>query len=151
MLKAMSKLQGALKMFMLGMLKTILKTMLKYEKKTITLYGTCRNWAADFVFLLQFCTSYWSETYLFLHFAAVFSFFISCERVICSLNYAKYCMFLWSKCNLVGERILLSSQGWKNLRLNDGWNHNCLREHFNKIYSSSICLLFDKVENSWCT
>ena len=29
----MSKLQGALKMFMLGMLKTILKTMLKYEKR----------------------------------------------------------------------------------------------------------------------
>ena len=54
MLKAMSKLQGALKMFMLGMLKTILKTMLKYEKKTITLYGTCQNWAADFVFLLRF-------------------------------------------------------------------------------------------------
>ena len=27
-------------MFMLGMLKTILKTMLKYEKKTITLYGS---------------------------------------------------------------------------------------------------------------
>ena len=24
------------------------------RKKTITLYGTCRNWAADFVFLLQF-------------------------------------------------------------------------------------------------
>ena len=33
MLKAMSKLQGASKMFMLGMLKTILKTMLKYEKR----------------------------------------------------------------------------------------------------------------------
>ena len=31
--EAMSKLQGALKMFMLGMLKTILKTMLKYEKR----------------------------------------------------------------------------------------------------------------------
>ena len=43
LLKAMSKLQGVLKMFMLGMLKTILKTMLKYEKKTITLYSTCRN------------------------------------------------------------------------------------------------------------
>ena len=37
MLKAMSKFQGVLKMFMLGMLKTILKTMLKYEKNTITL------------------------------------------------------------------------------------------------------------------
>ena len=49
MLKAMSKFQGVLKMFMLGMLKTILKTMLKYEKNTITLYGTCWNWAADFV------------------------------------------------------------------------------------------------------
>ena len=32
MLKAMSKFQGVLKMFMLGMLKTILKTVLKYEK-----------------------------------------------------------------------------------------------------------------------
>ena len=32
MLKAMSKPQGVLKMFMLGMLKTILKTVLKYEK-----------------------------------------------------------------------------------------------------------------------
>ena len=41
MLKAMSKFQGVLKMFILGMLKTILKTMLKYEKNTITLYGTC--------------------------------------------------------------------------------------------------------------
>ena len=37
MLKAMSKFQGVLKMFMLGMLKTILKTVLKYEKNTITL------------------------------------------------------------------------------------------------------------------
>ena len=36
MLKAMSKFQGVLKMFMLGMLKTILKTVLKYEKNTIT-------------------------------------------------------------------------------------------------------------------
>ena len=59
----MSKPQGVLKMFMLGMLKTILKTVLKYEKNTITLYGTCWNWAADFVFLLRFCTTYWSETY----------------------------------------------------------------------------------------
>ena len=33
MLKAMSKPQGVLKMFMLGVLKTILKTVLKYEKK----------------------------------------------------------------------------------------------------------------------
>ena len=33
MLKAMSKFQGVLKMFMLGMLKTILKTVLKYKKK----------------------------------------------------------------------------------------------------------------------
>ena len=33
MLKAMSKPQGVLKMFMLGMLKTILKTVMKYEKK----------------------------------------------------------------------------------------------------------------------
>ena len=30
-------------MFMLGMLKTILKTMLKYEKNTITLYGHVEN------------------------------------------------------------------------------------------------------------
>ena len=37
----MSKFQGVLKMFMLGMLKTILKTMLKYEKKIIALDGTC--------------------------------------------------------------------------------------------------------------
>ena len=59
----MSKFQGVLKMFMLGVLKTISKTMLKYEKNTITLYGTCWNWAADFVFLLRFCTSNWSETY----------------------------------------------------------------------------------------
>ena len=66
MLKAMSKFQGVLKMFMLGMLKTILKTMLKYEKNTITLYGTCWNWAADFIFLLRFCTCNWSETYVFL-------------------------------------------------------------------------------------
>ena len=63
MLKAMSKFHGVLKMFMLGMLKTILKTVLKYEKNTITLYGTCWNWVADFVFLLQFCMSNWSETY----------------------------------------------------------------------------------------
>ena len=32
MLKAMSKFQGVLKMFMLDVLKTILKTVLKYEK-----------------------------------------------------------------------------------------------------------------------
>ena len=37
----MSKFQDVLKMFMLNVLKTILKTMLKYEKNTITLYGTC--------------------------------------------------------------------------------------------------------------
>ena len=60
----MSKPQGVLKMFMLGMLKTILKTVLKYKKNTITLYGTCWNWAADFVFLLRFCKSYWSETHI---------------------------------------------------------------------------------------
>ena len=64
MLKAMSKFQGVLKMFILGMLKTILKTVLKYEKNTITLYGTCWNWAADFVFLLRFCTRKRSETYV---------------------------------------------------------------------------------------
>ena len=56
-------LKGVLKMFMLGMLKTILKTVLKYEKNTITLYGMCWNWAVDFVFLLRFCTRNWSETY----------------------------------------------------------------------------------------
>ena len=60
----MSKFQGVLKMFMLGVLKTISKTVLKYEKNTITLYGTCRNWAADFVFLLRFCTRKRSETYI---------------------------------------------------------------------------------------
>ena len=32
MLKAKLQFQGVLKMFMLGMLKTILKTVLKYEK-----------------------------------------------------------------------------------------------------------------------
>ena len=42
MLKAMSKFQGVLEMFMLGMLKTILKTVLKYEKNTM----------ADFIFLV---------------------------------------------------------------------------------------------------
>ena len=52
-------------MFMLGVLKTILKTVLKYEKNTITLYGTCWNWAADFVFLLRFCTRKRSKTYKF--------------------------------------------------------------------------------------
>ena len=35
----LSKFQGVLKMFMLGMLKT----MLKYEKTNITLYSACRN------------------------------------------------------------------------------------------------------------
>ena len=64
MLKAMSKFQGVLKMFMLGVLKTILKTVLKYKKNTITLYGMCWNWAADFIFLLRFCMSNWSETYI---------------------------------------------------------------------------------------
>ena len=44
-------------------LKTILKTMSKYEKNTITLYGMCWNWAADFIFFIRFCTSNWSETY----------------------------------------------------------------------------------------
>ena len=65
MLKAMSKFKGVLKMFMLGVLKIILKRVLKYNKNTITLYGTCWNWAADFIFLLRFCTSNWSETYIF--------------------------------------------------------------------------------------
>ena len=65
MLKAMSKFQGVLKMFILGLLKTILKIMLKYEKNTITLYSTCWNWAADFVFLLRFYTRKRSETYMF--------------------------------------------------------------------------------------
>ena len=55
-----------LKMFMLGVLKTILKTVLKYEKNTITLYGMCRNWVADFIFLLRFCTRKRSETYTLL-------------------------------------------------------------------------------------
>ena len=41
MLKTMSKFQGVLKMFMLGMLKAMLKTVLKYKKTTITLYGAC--------------------------------------------------------------------------------------------------------------
>ena len=40
-----------------------IKTVLKYEKNTITLYGMCWNWAADFIFLLRFCTRNWSETY----------------------------------------------------------------------------------------
>ena len=61
----MSKFQGVLKMFMLGVLKTILKTVLKYEKNTITLYSTCWNWAADFVFLLRFCARKRSETFIF--------------------------------------------------------------------------------------
>ena len=39
----MSKFQGVLKMFMLGMLKTILKTVLKYDKNTITLYRHVKN------------------------------------------------------------------------------------------------------------
>ena len=60
----MSKFQGVLKMFMLGMLKTILKTVLKYKKNTITLYGMCWNWAADFIFLIRFYTHNWSETYI---------------------------------------------------------------------------------------
>ena len=34
MLKTTSKFEGVLKMFMLGMLKTVLKTVLKYKKKT---------------------------------------------------------------------------------------------------------------------
>ena len=40
MLKTILKFQGVLKIFMLGMLKTMLKIVLKYEK-TITLYGVC--------------------------------------------------------------------------------------------------------------
>ena len=43
MLKTMLKFQGVLKMFILGMLKTVLKTVLKYEKTTITLYSVCWN------------------------------------------------------------------------------------------------------------
>ena len=42
-----------------------IENRLKYEKNTITLYGMCWNWVADFVFLLRFCTSYWSETYMY--------------------------------------------------------------------------------------
>ena len=47
MLKTTSEFQGVLKMFMLGMLKTVLKTVLKYEKTTITLYGACWNQVAE--------------------------------------------------------------------------------------------------------
>ena len=60
----MSKFQGVLKMFMLGMLKTILKIVLKYKKNTITLYGMCWNWVADFVFLVWFYTHKRCETYV---------------------------------------------------------------------------------------
>ena len=83
MLKAMSKFQGVLKMFILGMLKTILKTVLKYEKNTITLYGTCWNWAADFVFLLRFCTRKRSETYLLQIFLLIFVYFLGNFEVYC--------------------------------------------------------------------
>ena len=97
MLKAMSKFQGVLKMFMLGMLKTILKTVLKYKKNTITLYSTCWNWVADFVFLLQFCTSNWSETYM-SHFA------YAC-KMRCPLNLvfenSEYLWFYWSFCIVI--------------------------------------------------
>ena len=34
-------ISSVLKMFMLGMLKKVLKTVLKYEKTTITLYSVC--------------------------------------------------------------------------------------------------------------
>ena len=36
-----------------------------WKKNTSTLYGTCWNWAADFVFLLRFCTRKRSETYIY--------------------------------------------------------------------------------------
>ena len=41
-----------------------IENRVEVRKNTITLYGTCWNWVADFVFLLRFCTSYWSETYI---------------------------------------------------------------------------------------
>ena len=77
----MSKFQGVLKMFMLGMLKTILKTVLKYEKNTISLYGTCWNWAADFVFLLRFCTRKRSETYYYNNFWPKMRTFYKCSNL----------------------------------------------------------------------
>ena len=61
------KISSVLKMFILGMLKTILK-LCEVRKNTITLYGTCWNSAADFVFLLRFCTRKRSETYYIKYF-----------------------------------------------------------------------------------
>ena len=61
------KISRCVEMFMLGVLKTILKTVLKYEKNTITLYSTCWNWVADFVFLLRFCMRNWSATLFVLN------------------------------------------------------------------------------------
>ena len=40
-----------------------IENRVEVQKKTITLYGTCWNWAADFIFLLRFCMCNWSETY----------------------------------------------------------------------------------------
>ena len=80
----MSKFQGVLKMFMLGVLKTISKTVLKYKKNTITLDGTCWNWVADFVFLLRLCTRKRSETYVNGDYKSVFGIgmVLSVERCI---------------------------------------------------------------------
>ena len=40
-----------------------IENRVEVQKNTITLYGMCWNWAADFVFLLRFCTCKRSETY----------------------------------------------------------------------------------------
>ena len=114
MLKAMSKFQSVLKMFMLGVLKTILKTMLKYEKNTITLYGTCWNWAADFVFLLRFCTSNWSETYFFRYLQLLM---IICGVIVNCKNRILY--FLSS--HLTGHK----GESYRSSHIGREWRRNC--------------------------
>ena len=41
-----------------------IENRVEVQKNTITLYDMCWNWAEDFIFLLRFCTCYWSETYV---------------------------------------------------------------------------------------
>ena len=42
-----------------------IENCVEVQKKTITLYGTCWNWVADFVFLVRFYTRKRCETYIY--------------------------------------------------------------------------------------
>ena len=87
----MSKFQGVLKMFMLGVLKTISKTMLKYEKTPSHFMARVEIERQIFVFLLPFCTRKRSETYIYIHTSVDVEYInVHIKSIIIELCYALY-------------------------------------------------------------